>query len=76
MGRLAVDQSVKGSGLGAALLSDALRRASVAEIAAYALIVDAKDSAAAGFYAHHGFIALHDQEMTLFLPLASVQKLL
>ncbi|MEI6114291.1 MAG: GNAT family N-acetyltransferase [Burkholderiales bacterium] len=76
MGRLAVDLSVKGSGLGAALLSDALRRASVAEIAAYALIVDAKDSAAASFYAHHGFIALPHQEMTLFLPLASVQKLL
>ena len=76
MGRLAVDRSVKGSGLGAALLSDSLRRASVAEIAAYALIVDAKDSAAAGFYAYHGFIALPHQELTLFLPLASVQKLL
>ena len=75
MGRLAVDQSLRGSGLGAALLSDALRRASIAEIAAYALIVDAKDSTAASFYLHHGFIALPNQAMTLFLPLASIQKL-
>jgi GNAT superfamily N-acetyltransferase len=48
MGRLAVDQRFKGKGLGAALLAEALRRAATAEIAAYALVVDANDESAAG----------------------------
>ena len=76
MGRLAVSDSFKGKGLGAALLADALRRAATAEIAAYALVVDAKDESAAGFYAHHGFIALPEQPLFLFLPLATVKSLL
>ncbi|HZE92593.1 MAG TPA: GNAT family N-acetyltransferase [Rhizobacter sp.] len=74
MGRLAVDENVKGLGLGAALLADALDRAARSEIAAYALVVDAKDESAAGFYRHHGFIALPDSSLTLFLPLATVQR--
>lgn len=73
MGRLAVDQAFKGRGLGGALLADALDRAARSEIAAYALMVDAKDEAAAAFYWHHGFIALPDSPLTLFLPLATVQ---
>lgn len=72
MGRLAVDQAFKGLGLGGALLADAIDRAVRAEIAAYALLVDAKDEQAAAFYRHHGFIALPDTPFTLFLPLASV----
>ena len=73
MGRLAVDQAFKGQGLGGALLADALDRAARAEIAAYALMVDAKDESAADFYRHHGFIALPDSPRTLFLPLATVR---
>ena len=57
-GRLAVDQAFKGQGLGGALLADAL-------------VVDAKDAAAAAFYRHHGLIALPSQPTTLFLPLAT-----
>ena len=72
MGRLAVDQTLKGQGLGGALLADALDRTARSEIAAYALMVDAKDEAAAAFYRHHGFIALSDLPLTLFLPLATV----
>lgn len=72
MGRLAVHQAFKGQGLGGALLADALDRAARAEIAAFALMVDAKDEAAAAFYRHHGFIALPDAAQTLFLPLASL----
>jgi len=75
MGRLAVDQAFKGQGLGGALLADALARALRAEIAAYALVVDAKDAAAAAFYRHHGLIALPSQPMTLFLPMATAQAL-
>lgn len=73
MGRLAVDQGFKGQGLGSALLADALGRAARSEVAAYAMMVDAKDDVAANFYRHHGFIALPDSPRTLFLPLATVQ---
>src|SRR6218665_1665644 len=58
MGCLAVDQAFKGQGLGGALLADALDRAARSEIAAFTLMVDAKDEAAAAFYRHHGFIVL------------------
>lgn len=73
MGRLAVDQGFKGQGLGSALLADALGRAARSEVAAYALMVDAKDEVAASFYRHHGFVALPDSPRTLFLPLATAQ---
>ena len=76
MGRLAVDQAFKGKGLGASLLADALRRAVTSEIAAYAFIVDAKDEDAASFYAHHGFIALTDQPLHMFIALATVKDLI
>ena len=72
MGRLAVDQEFKGQGLGGALLADALDRAVRSEIAAFALIVDAKDEAATSFYRHHGFIALPDS-LSMFLPLATAK---
>lgn len=74
MGRLAVDKAFKGQGLGSALLADALNRAISSEVAAFALIVDAKDETSAAFYKHHGFIALSDSPLTLFLPLATVKK--
>ena len=72
MGRLAVDQAFKGQGLGGALLADALTRAARSEIAAYALMVDAKDQNAAAFYQHHGFIPLPESPCTLFMPLATI----
>ena len=75
MGRLAVDRDFKGMGLGGALLANALQRAALAEIAAYALIVDAKDETAAAFYRHHGFTALPSSPLRLFLPLATVAGL-
>jgi ribosomal protein S18 acetylase RimI-like enzyme len=72
MGRLAVDQAFKGQGLGGALLADALNRVIRSEIAAYALVVDAKDNTAADFYRHHGFLQTDSESVTLFLPLATV----
>jgi ribosomal protein S18 acetylase RimI-like enzyme len=76
MGRLAVDQAFQGQGLGGALLADALHRAACSEIAAYALTVDAKDPAAADFYRHHGFVALPDSPLNLFVPLSTVRACL
>ncbi len=75
MGRLAVDNAFKGLGLGGALLADALVRSMRAEIAAYALFVDAKDESAAAFYQHHGLVALPNQTLKLFLPLATVTSI-
>ncbi|MEO6351493.1 MAG: GNAT family N-acetyltransferase [Oxalobacteraceae bacterium] len=72
MGRLAIDLEFKGQGLGGALLADALDRTARSEIAAYALVVDAKNESATDFYRHHGFITLPDLPMMLFLPLATV----
>lgn len=72
MGRLAVDLHFKGQGLDGALLADALARCTRSEIAAYALLVDAKDEQASALYRHHGFIPLPEAVLTLFLPLASV----
>ena len=74
MGRLAVDLQFKSRGLGGALLADALARCARSEIAAYALVVDAKDEQASAFYQHHGFIALPEAALTMFLPLASVPR--
>ena len=72
MDRLAVDQAFKGQGLGGALLADA--RAARSGIAAFALMVDAKNEAAAAFYRHHGIIALPDSSLSLLLPLATIQR--
>lgn len=74
MGRLAVDREFVGQGLGGALLADALDRSARSEIAAFALMVDAKDEKALAFYRHHGFIALPDSARALFLPLAMIQR--
>jgi ribosomal protein S18 acetylase RimI-like enzyme len=74
LGRLAVDRHFHGKGLGGALLADGLSRAARAEIAAFAMTVDAKNEAALRFYLHHGFIPLPDTPTKLFLPLATVRS--
>jgi GNAT superfamily N-acetyltransferase len=72
MGWLAVNEHFRGQKLGAALLWNAVLRASRAEIAAFALVVDAKDEAAATFYHHHGFVSLTEGDRQWMLPLAKV----
>jgi len=76
LGRLAVDVAFSGQGLGGTLLADAITRTLRSEIATYAMMVNAKDEAAAAFYRHHGFIAMLNATMTLFLPLAKVRPLI
>ena len=77
LGRLAVDQSQRGKGLGEFLLMDALHRSldAAAESAAMAVIVDAKDAAAEAFYQHFGFITLQQRPTRLFLPMKTVASL-
>jgi len=74
IGRLAVDRRFQGRGLGAALLADAAHRAMSADIAAFTLLVDAKNEQAIAFYQRHGFRTLASQPMTLFLPLATAAR--
>lgn len=76
MGRLAVDKSTQGKGLGKLLLVDAMMRVQAAAelVGVYAFLVDAKDEAAKNFYLKYGFISLFSDEMTLFFPLASFPK--
>lgn len=74
IGRLAVDRSAKGQGLGRMLLADAVKRTVGASehVAIHAMIVDAKTDAAKQFYEAFGFLSLRDHPMRLFLPLGSV----
>ena len=71
LGRLACRSDQQGRGLGKVLLGCAVDRCLKArqQVAAYALVVDAKDDAAKAFYVHFGFKPLLDAPMALFLPL-------
>jgi ribosomal protein S18 acetylase RimI-like enzyme len=75
IGRLAVDQRFQGRGLGAALLADAASRTLKADVAACTLLVHAKNDQAVAFYERFGFRILSSQPRTLFLPLATAQKI-
>jgi hypothetical protein len=63
-----------GQSLGGALLADVLDRSLRSDIAAFSLLVDAKDAHAASFSAHHGFIGLPDSPLSLLLPLATAKS--
>ena len=76
IGRLAIDRQYRGRGLGAALLFDAIARAARADTAIFAILVDAKDDAAAAFYRRHGFQPFAARPLNLFLPLGTALKLL
>ena len=71
IGKLAVDNTVKGQGLGGELLADALYRIVRAsqEIGIFAIRVDAIDLQAKEFYLKHEFIPFKDKDISLLLPL-------
>jgi GNAT superfamily N-acetyltransferase len=77
IGRLAVDQAFHGIGLGAALLSDALRRClSASDIAgARAVVAHAIDDEAVRFYQRHGFTASPLGERVMLQPMETVREL-
>jgi len=81
LGRLAVDKRIAGKGFGTQLVLDALRVAwrAADAVGIYALMVEAKDSEAAGFYRDAmNFIPLktHDGKLKFFFPVASIASLL
>ena len=74
LGRLAIDRTVQGQGLGELLLMDALDRSRrvLEHIGIHALFVDAKDERAASFYLKYGFRPLPQDSLTLVLRLAGL----
>lgn len=75
IGRLAVSRDHAGKGLGADILSDALRRIAVASrcIGIGAVLVHAKNDAAKRFYMKYAeFIEYPADSRTLFLPIETV----
>jgi predicted N-acetyltransferase YhbS len=76
LGRLAVDEKYKGTGLGSLALMNALDRSLVAakEVASWAVFVEAIDSSAANFYRKYGFIELPEDKLKLFLPMRTIAR--
>jgi GNAT superfamily N-acetyltransferase len=77
LARLAVDQDHQGSGLGATLVADAMRRVlQAADIAGVrAMLVQAKDERAQCFYQHLGFEPFPGQPLTLYRLLKDIRAM-
>ncbi len=72
LGRLAVDNTVQGRGLGGALVLRAADRCIrvAKDVGGVALLIDAKNDRAATWYQSHGALRLDDAPLSLVLPLA------
>jgi GNAT superfamily N-acetyltransferase len=81
LGRLAVDKSAQGIGLGRSLLMEAIYRVYMAtskyDIGCRALVVDAKDTHAETFYKKYGFLDLQSKifPKKLWLPIETIKDL-
>jgi ribosomal protein S18 acetylase RimI-like enzyme len=76
VGRLAVDLRFRRRGLGELMLINAVDRTMQDAAAAFAIVVDAKNDEAAAFYRRFGFREIASRPRSMFLPLATAQKLL
>jgi GNAT superfamily N-acetyltransferase len=76
LGRLAVDKTAQGEGLGAALLRDAVDRSvrAASQVSARLFIVHAISKSAEDFYEHYGFRRLPLETPTLALDLLKLPK--
>lgn len=76
LGRLAVARARQGAGYGKVLLVEALHRvARVVDLAGgIGVFVDAKDEAAAAFYARFGFEPTPSHPLTLFMPAETIRR--
>lgn len=76
LGRLAIDKSFQGQGLGKILLIDSLKRCfDISDsIGAFAVIVDPLDQEAERFYEKYGFVKLPDSGK-MFLPMKTIKEL-
>lgn len=75
LGKLALDRSLHGQGVGERLLTQALARVAniTAEGGGRLLVVDAIDDDAAAFYAHFGFIAIPGTSR-LYMKLSTIRR--
>ncbi|KMJ45144.1 acetyltransferase [Xenorhabdus khoisanae] len=78
LGRLAVDVSVQGQGLGGQLLLAAGRRSLLvaAQAGGIALLIDAKNERVAHWYAAYGAVPLLDASLSLLLPFTTIHAAL
>jgi len=76
IGRLARDERVRGEGVGALLLADAVRRIiSVSRsLAIFAIVVEATDKKAAAFYRDFGFAPFPSSPLRLFTPVSEAAE--
>lgn len=74
LGRLAVDLTVQGRGLGGALLLRAAERCLLVaqEVGGVGVLIDAKNDRAAEWYAGYGAVRLPEATLSLLLPFATV----
>jgi len=78
LARLAVDRNVQGRGLGGQLLLSAGGRClrAAGAVGGVMLVIDAKDSRVAHWYASYGALPVLDAPLTLMLPLTTIQAVL
>ena len=78
LGRLAVDVSVQGKGLGGQLLLSAGKRCLLvaAQAGGVALLIDAKNEQVAKWYASFGALPLLDESLSLLLPFKTIHAAL
>ena len=72
LGRLAVDLSMQGRGLGGQLLVAATQRcmAAAQQVGGVGMLIDAKNDRAARWYEGYGSVRLEDAHLSLILPFA------
>lgn len=77
LGRLAVDNNHKGKRFGELMLIDALHKSleSTAQVASLAVVAEALDEKALGFYLKYGFQPFSQEPMKLYLPMKSIEAL-
>ncbi len=78
LGRLAIDRTWQGKGLGADLLRDAVLRVvgAAAAVGVRAMLVHAISDEAKAFYEKHGFRSSPLEPMTLMITLEEAQRLI
>jgi GNAT superfamily N-acetyltransferase len=78
LGRLAVDLSAQGQGLGGQLLLAAGRRCLrvAAEAGGVALLINTKNEGVSGWYAGYGAVPLQDAPLSLLLPFKTIHAAL
>lgn len=76
LGRLAIDESIKGNGYGEKILLDALNRSlAISEsMGSIAVVVDPIDEKAQNFYSQYGFILLPTSGK-MFLPMKTIKEM-